>query len=86
MTQKARDDVLERAMLDPAFRALLARDPAAALANYDLTPEERAAFSSGPSHAERLEDRMSKSDLVAGISVKTSSPLLKAPSENAKKR
>lgn len=86
MTQKARDDVLERAMIDPAFRALLARDPAAALAAYDLTPEERTAFSSGPSHAERLEDRMSKSDLVAGIAVKTSSPLLKAPSESAKKR
>lgn len=86
MTQKARDEILERAMTDAAFRALLARDPAAALAAYDLSPEERAAFSSGPAQAERLEDRMSKSDLAATFAVKTSSPLLKAPSENARKR
>ena len=86
MTQQARDDILERAMTDPAFRALLANDPARALADYDLTAQERAAFSSGPAHAERLEDRMSKSDLAATLSVKTSSPLLKAPSESAKKR
>ena len=81
MTQRARDDILERAMLDPQFRALLANDPAAALADYDLTPEERAAFHTGTVKAERLEDRMSKSDLSAAMAVKTSSPLLKAPSQ-----
>lgn len=86
MSQHARDQILERAMIDPAFRALLARDPAAALADYDLTPDERAAFQTGTAKAERLEDRMSKSDLVAGVAVKTSSPLLRAPSETVKKR
>jgi hypothetical protein len=73
-------------MTDARFRALLARDPAAALADYALTPEERAMFRVGTARAERLEDRMSKSDLSAGMSVKTSSPLLKAPSQTAKKR
>jgi hypothetical protein len=86
VSQYARDQILERAMIDPAFRALLARDPLAALSDYDLTPEERAAFQTGTARVERLEDRMSKSDLVAGMAVKTSSPLLKAPSEAAKKR
>jgi hypothetical protein len=86
VSQQARDVVVERAMTDPAFRALLASDPAVALADYDLTPEERAMFQTGNAHAERLEERMSKSDLSAAMSVKTSSPLLKSPSQNAKKR
>lgn len=86
MTQQARDDILDRALTDPSFRALLARDPAKALADYDLTPEERAAFASGTARAEKLEERMSKSDLAAGIAIKTSSPLLKAPSQTSKKR
>lgn len=86
MSQDVRDAILERAMADAAFRALLARDPATALAGYDLTPDERAAFHSGTAGAERLEDRMSKSDLSAAMAVKTSSPLLKAPSENVRKR
>ena len=86
MTQQARDDILDRALTDASFRALLARDPAKALAEYDLTPEERAAFASGTARAEKLEERMSKSDLAAGVSIKTSSPLLKAPSQTAKKR
>ena len=81
MTQRARDEILERAMIDAAFRSLLASDPAAALADYDLTPEERAAFHTGTVKAERLEERMSKSDLSSAMAVKTSSPMLKAPSE-----
>jgi len=85
VTQQARDAIVERAMSDPEFRALLARDPAAALAEYDLTTEERAMFQTGTARAERLDDRMSKSDLSAAIALKTSSPLLKAPSENRKK-
>ncbi len=73
--------IIERAMTDAAFRALLARDPAAALAGYDLTPEERATFTTGTARAERLEERISKTDLSAGMSIKTSSPILKAPSQ-----
>jgi hypothetical protein len=86
VTRQALDAVLERAMSDAAFRALLARDPAKATAGYDLTPEERASFRRGAARAERLEERMSKSDLSAAMAVKTSSPLLKAPSQHAKKR
>ncbi len=86
MSQSARDAVIERAMTDPAFRTQLSRDPAAALKGYDLTDEERAAFHASSARVERLEDRMSKSDLSAAMAVKTASPLLKAPSESAKKR
>jgi hypothetical protein len=81
MSEEARETIVERAMTDPAFRALLARDPATALAGYDLTPEERAMFQTGTARAERLEERMSKTDLSAGMSIKTSSPILKAPSQ-----
>lgn len=81
MTQQALDAVLERAMRDPEYRALLGRDPKVALAAYDLSDEERRAFRTGTARAERLEDRMSKSDLAAAMAIKTSSPLLKAPSE-----
>lgn len=79
-------EVVERAMSDPAFRRRLAEDPAAALAGYELTPEERAAFTSGSARAERLEERISKTDLSASIAAKTASPLLHAPSESRKKR
>ena len=85
MSQDARDNVLERALTDPAFRALLARDPEKALAGYDLTPEERAAFQSGTVKAERLEDRTSKSDLSAAMSAKTSSPQLVPPSRTKRR-
>ena len=86
MSQEARDAIVDRAMSDAKFRALLMRDPAAALASYDLTPEERAMFQSGTARAERLEDRISKSDLAATMSVKTSSPTIHAPSQKTKRR
>jgi hypothetical protein len=86
VSQEAREAIVERAMSDAAFRALLVKDPAAALASYDLTPEERAMFHSGTVHAERLEDRVSKSDLGAAMSVKTSSATIHAPSQKTKRR
>ena len=86
MTQQARDEIVDRAMSDATFRALLLSDPAKALADYDLTPEERAMFQSGTARAERLEDRISKSDLAATMSVKTSSPTIHAPSQKTKGR
>jgi hypothetical protein len=39
--------VLDRATQDNAFFAQLAENPAEALQEYDLTPEERAAIASG---------------------------------------
>jgi hypothetical protein len=36
--------VLERASTSPAYREWLAADPDGALAEYDLTPDERAAL------------------------------------------
>jgi len=76
MTAQALNEVVERVMRDEAFRDRLAADPAAALAEFDLTPEERAAFGRGKLAAERLEPRISKTDLSAGMSAKTSSPTL----------
>ncbi len=76
MTAQAVNDVIERVMRDQAFRDRLAADPAAALADFDLTPEERGAFGGGALSAERLEPRISKTDLSAGMAAKTSSPTL----------
>jgi hypothetical protein len=86
VTQQALDAVLERALGDPKFRALLGRDPASALIGYDLTDEERTAFQTGTARAERLEERTSKSDLAAAMAIKTSAPILRAPSETTRKR
>jgi len=74
------DSVIERAINDAVFRAQLAKDPASALAGYDLSDDERAAFKAGSVHAERLEDRMSKSDLSSVMAAKTSTPLMRPPS------
>jgi hypothetical protein len=86
VTQKARDEIVDRAMSDATFRALLLTDPVKALADYDLTPEERAMFQSGTTRAERLEDRISKSDIAATVAVKTSSPTIHAPSQKTRRR
>lgn len=77
--------ILDRAMSEPAFRELLSRDPDAALGGYELTPEERARFSSGSARAERLEPRVSKSDLSAGIGAKTGTVDIRPPSEGMTK-
>lgn len=82
MTMQAVQDVMDRAMSDPAFRKLLGSAPAEALASYDLTVEERGAFATGTVGAERLEERMSKTDLSAAVSAKTSTPLIRPPSQN----
>lgn len=84
MTIQAVQDVLDRAMSDPAFRRLLTTSPDEALAGYDLSAPERAAFMTGTVAAERLEERMSKTDLSAAVSAKTASPLLRAPSQTRK--
>ena len=39
------NDILTRAASDASFRTLLLSNPSAALANYSLTNEERAALS-----------------------------------------
>lgn len=75
-------DVMDRAMSDTAFRKLLSSAPADVLAAYDLTPEERAAFVTGTVSAERLEERMSKTDLSAAVSAKTAAPSMRPPSKD----
>jgi hypothetical protein len=47
----ALNQVIARASTDEAFRARLQSDPMAALAGYELTPEERAALRSGDHEA-----------------------------------
>lgn len=79
-------EILDRAMSDAEFRELLASDPDAALAEYALSPEERAKFASGTARAERLEPRVSKSDLSAGLGVKTGTVDVRPPSEIRKGR
>jgi hypothetical protein len=78
--------VLDRAIDDATFRELLARDPATALADYDLTPEERSAFASGTARAEHLEPRVSRNDLSAAIGVKTGTVDIRPPSETLRPR
>lgn len=73
--------IIDRAMTDAAFRELLARDAAAALAEYDLTPEERARFGSGTANAESLEPRVSRNDLSAALGVKTGTVDIRPPSQ-----
>lgn len=79
MTMQAVGEVIDRVMRDAAFRDRLAEDPSAALAEYDLTSDERAAFTSGTLAAERLEPRISKTDLSGAMSAKTSSPTVVPP-------
>ena len=79
MSVEALNAVLDRAMADAAFRASLAADPASALAGCDLTDEERSKFTTGSASAERLEQRMSKTDLSAAFGGKNAN--LRAPSE-----
>ena len=45
MSIEAIDQVLQRWFMDPAFRDMLADDPKAALASYDLDTEERERLS-----------------------------------------
>ena len=57
--------IIRKAVAEPAFLALLVSDPTTALAEYDLTPEERerlshvdaSIFDSNPGD---LEDRLSR--------------------------
>ncbi len=81
MSEEAVNAILQRAMEDADFRRRLADDPDKALSGYELSADERAAFTTGTVGAERLEERMSKTDLSAAISAKTSSPSLRAPSQ-----
>ncbi|MBI4492322.1 MAG: Franean1_4349 family RiPP [Chloroflexi bacterium] len=44
MSHEAVQEILNRALSDPAFRRRLLLEPEAALADYDLTSEEAAAL------------------------------------------
>ncbi len=61
------DDVLERLVTDPGFRARLAGDPAGALSGYDLTADDLQLLSSqldvGPGTSGGVEARTSKAGL-----------------------
>lgn len=79
-------EVLDRAIADATFRELLSKDPATALAAFDLTADERARFGSGTAHVEHLEARVSKSDLSAALGVKTGTVDIRPPSQTRKAR
>jgi hypothetical protein len=61
------DAVLERLLVDPAFKVALARDPSAALAGYRLSADELellgAQLSMGDGEARTVETRSSKSSM-----------------------
>lgn len=80
MSAEQLETIVDRAIADAAFRELLARDPGTALAEYDLTPDERAKFGSGTARAEPLESRVSKNDLSAALGVKTGTVDIRPPS------
>ncbi len=65
MSLEAVSDVIARALLDAEFRGQLFAEPAAALAQYDLTEEERTALGKMKPEAldafsSQLEERISK--------------------------
>src|SRR5215469_13166231 len=66
------DDVLERLLVDPAFKAVLAADPAAALAGYQLSAEELELLGSQLSTQDgedrTVELRASKSSMFGLLS------------------
>lgn len=80
MSAEQLEAIVDRAIVDAAFRELLSRDPASALAAYDLTADERAKFGSGTARAEPLEPRVSKNDLSAALGVKTGTVDIRPPS------
>ncbi len=84
MSVDAVNAVVQLAMDDPAFRSRLATDPQAALAGFDLTAEERARFVAGGAKAERLEERISRTNLSAAVSATTSAPELRPPSHGTR--
>ncbi len=79
-------EVVDRALNDAAFRALLQRAPDDALAGYDLSPEERELFRGRALKAQALEERVSKTDLTGLTSAKTGAPVTKPPSQMQKSR
>ncbi|MBI3522140.1 MAG: hypothetical protein HY071_03450 [Chloroflexi bacterium] len=76
-------EVLERAVRDAEFRERLAKDPQSALSDYDLTADERAAFGASSLSAEQLEPRISKTDLSAAVSAKTSATAIPSRREGS---
>ena len=71
MSKHSVNQVIQRAISDAAFRRQLQRDPANALAGFDLSTDERAAITSGdPTRLTALgvDQRMSKAFGLGGIS------------------
>src|SRR5215470_19157744 len=66
------DDVLERLLVDPAFKAVLAADPATALAGYRLSPDELellgTQLSTGDGEDRAVELRATKSSMFGLLS------------------
>jgi hypothetical protein len=77
------DDLLERLVTEPHFRAALARDPAGTLAGYQLSADERellgSQFSADAGGAGPVEERTSKASL-AGLLAPLTGLLGNAPS------
>jgi hypothetical protein len=75
------DEVLERLLLDPRFKAGLAVDPAAVLAGYRLSPDERALLISDFATRQRrqsLVERRASGRVMFGLAAVISEPPARA--------
>ncbi|HLH22548.1 MAG TPA: Os1348 family NHLP clan protein [Chloroflexota bacterium] len=77
MSREALMQAVERASTDAAFRSQLQRDPDAALAGYDLTPEERAALRADDS------EQLAALGVDARVTKQSSPPLDNPPGPGA---
>lgn len=71
MSRQTVNQVIQKAISDAAFRRQLQRDPAGALAGFELTADERSAITSGdPTRLTALgvDQRMSKAFGLGGVS------------------
>lgn len=71
MSKSTVEQLVGKLLIDAAFRSAVITDPASTLAGYDLTDEERAAFtridtSSFDAAARYLDPRLSKGTATGG--------------------
>ncbi|MBI2325402.1 MAG: hypothetical protein HYU87_10640 [Chloroflexi bacterium] len=79
MSKGTLNQVIQRAVSDAAFRRQLQRDPASALADFDLSKDERSAIASGdPAQLTGLgvDQRMSKAFVIGGLSGSASAAVI----------
>lgn len=70
MSKAGLEKLVQTAMADESFRRKIKENPEAALAGYDLTPEEKAAIKSGNTAKLRelgVDERITKSTVIQDL-------------------